>query len=190
MELVGVGTVADQVAEGLRERGWDVRASADTGAGDLCGVLVDPGLLIPAGGGDEAADVVELLRGAVDRARARFPATGGRVVVLVSRDLLGAPARTAVAAASGALVSAVRSLALELGRSGITVNVVVGLTDAGGDDQEDTVGAHVESLLPWDIECDDLAAAISFLLDERSAYITGQVLQCTGGASLLSSLSA
>jgi NAD(P)-dependent dehydrogenase (short-subunit alcohol dehydrogenase family) len=36
---------------------------------------------------------------------------------------------------------------------------------------------------------EDIAAAITFFLDRRSGYITGQVLHCCGGASLLSSLS-
>jgi acetyl-CoA acetyltransferase len=36
---------------------------------------------------------------------------------------------------------------------------------------------------------EDIAATVTFFLDRRSGYITGQVLHCCGGASLLSSLS-
>ena len=36
---------------------------------------------------------------------------------------------------------------------------------------------------------EDIAAAVAFFLDRRSGYITGQILHCCGGASLLSSLS-
>jgi NAD(P)-dependent dehydrogenase (short-subunit alcohol dehydrogenase family) len=77
-----------------------------------------------------------------------------------------------------------------LGRAAITVNLVVGLPVGTGEDRSDLVGARAESLLPWHITEAELAATVAFLLDPRSSYITGQVLHCTGGASLLSSLTS
>lgn len=185
--LAGDGT--GQTAAELATFGWDVRRLDDDSAPqDLDGLLFDPGLL-EAAADVEAGDVAAALRTAVDQARKRFRSSGGRVVVIASRDHLGAPGHGAHAAVGGALVSAVRSLALELGRSAITVNLVVGLPARPG--TADTgVAARVEALLPRQVTAVDVAATAGFLLDPRSSYITGQVLHCTGGASLLSSLTA
>jgi NAD(P)-dependent dehydrogenase (short-subunit alcohol dehydrogenase family) len=45
-------------------------------------------------------------------------------------------------------------------------------------------------LLPDPINPSDIAEAVAFLADPRSRYITGQLLFCTGGSHLLSSMSA
>ncbi|MFD8778468.1 SDR family oxidoreductase [Streptomyces sp. NPDC059916] len=178
-----------QLAGPLRDLGWEVRRHADPATDTLHNLVFDPGLLEPPTAARTSAAVADL-QAAVDAARERFPASGGRIVVIASRDYLGAPSRTAAAAAGGGLVSAVRSLALELGRAAITVNLVVGLPAGTGEDRSDLVGARAESLLPWHITEAELAATVAFLLDPRSSYITGQVLHCTGGASLLSSLTS
>lgn len=204
VELVGLaGDATTQMATELKALGWEVRTPND-GANDgadeaaLSGLVFDPGLLGPTSD-PQIADPAAELRAAIEHARTRFVSSGGRVVVIASRDYLGAPEHVAQAAAGGALISAVRSLALELGRSAITVNLVVGLPTrpadnapqgAGADGAGTSVGAHVEALLPWELTTADIAATTDFLLDPRSSYITGQVLHCTGGASLLSSLSA
>lgn len=195
VELVGpAGDATTQMAMELKALGWDVRTAGD-GASEavLSGLVFDPGLLDPTTD-PQMTDPAAELRAAIEHARARFAPSGGRVVVIASRDYLGAPENVAQAAAGGALISAVRSLALELGRSAITVNLVVGLplqpADNAADGVSAYVGAHAEALLPSKPTTADVAATADFLLDPRSSYITGQVLHCTGGASLLSSLSA
>ena len=53
-------------------------------------------------------------------------------------------------------------------------------------------GTHLYEPVPLTgepVTADDIAAAVAFFLDRRSGYITGQILHCCGGASLLSSLS-
>jgi NAD(P)-dependent dehydrogenase (short-subunit alcohol dehydrogenase family) len=112
----------------------------------------------------------------------------GRVILVGSRDWLGWPGRAEQAAAAAALVGLTRSLALELGSQGTTVNLVCPPGPAT-DTAED----------PWDeppppltgpVGDDDVAFAIGFAADEQSAYFTGQVLHVSGGLSVLSSLTA
>lgn len=117
-----------------------------------------------------------------------------RIVVITSRDGLGWPSRPDLAAQSGALVSAARSLALQLGRAGTTVNVVAALPPEGSPLRdagrpENTHLYEPEALTPEPVTVHDIAETVAFFLDSRSSYITGQVLNCCGGASLLSSLS-
>jgi NAD(P)-dependent dehydrogenase (short-subunit alcohol dehydrogenase family) len=105
---------------------------------------------------------------------------GARVVAVGSRDQLGSAQRAESAAAAGALASAVRSLALELGPRQVSVNLVAPNNPSAGD---------VKSLLPQPVSVNDIAATAAFLADPRSKYITGQILFCCAGSSLLSSLS-
>jgi len=53
-------------------------------------------------------------------------------------------------------------------------------------------GSHLHEPVPLSgspVTEEDIAETVSFFLDHRCGYITGQVLHCCGGASLLSSLS-
>jgi NAD(P)-dependent dehydrogenase (short-subunit alcohol dehydrogenase family) len=163
------GPTGMRIAGYLEARGWVVRD-----AGPAAGMVFDAGLLDDGTWDGAIPALREHLRLFADQPG------GGRVVVLGSRDWLGAPGRSEQAAIGGGLVSTVRSLALELGRRAITVNLVVGLPERD----------HGQGLLPWPVSGDDLAATVEFLLDRRSSYITGQVLYCCAGAGLLSSLTA
>ena len=116
------------------------------------------------------------------------------MVAVGCRDWLGWPTRPRVAAQAAGLIAAVRSLALAHGRAAITVNAVIGMPPdaeavrAG----EPAPGTHLYEPVPLTgqpVTAEDIAATVAFFLDSRSAYITGQVLHCCGGASLLSSLS-
>ncbi|HEX4222846.1 MAG TPA: SDR family oxidoreductase [Pseudonocardiaceae bacterium] len=172
------GPIGRHIAAYLTARDWKV---GDTGP--LAGLIFDAGLL----DGDPSpwATSISAFRSALREHLPHFAdqaGGGARVVVLGSRDWLGAEGYAEQAAIGGGLVSAVRSLALEYGRRAITVNIVVGLPEHDP--------STVEGLLPWPVTADDIAAATEFFLDRRSSYITGQVLYCCAGASLLSSLSA
>jgi NAD(P)-dependent dehydrogenase (short-subunit alcohol dehydrogenase family) len=186
------------IAKRLRAAGWVVARDIDISArqGTITGLVYEPGLF----GGEEfvrIGHVVDGLADLVDRLlpRLRSRANGGaRIVVVASRDGLGWPDRPHTAAASAALVALARSLALQLGPQGITVNVVAGLPPHGSPlwhaGQPD--GTHLrepEELLPEPVAVEDIARTCEFFVDDRSGYITGQVLHCCGGASLLSSLS-
>ena len=92
------------------------------------------------------------------------------------------------------MVAAVRSLALAHGQAGITVNGVIGIPPdaASRRDAGPAPGTHLfepVALTGEPVTPEDIAADVTFFLDRRSGYITGQTLHCCGGASLLSSLS-
>ncbi len=182
-------SLALAVTRGLRLDGWEF-TTAQTHSGDVDGVVYLPGRLFCAADdrdADPAGELIDLL----DRMRPRFGVRGARVVAVSTRDWLGWPDRPRSAAASAALIAAVRSLALAHGRAGITVNAVVSMRAVESDAPAPGTRLRDPRPLTGDpVDDEDVAAAVAFLLDPRSAYITGQVLQCCGGSSLLSSMSA
>jgi NAD(P)-dependent dehydrogenase (short-subunit alcohol dehydrogenase family) len=118
---------------------------------------------------------------------------GTRVVAVSSRDWLGWPSRPRAAAQAASLIAVVRSLALAYGRIGVTVNAVVGIPTHAAASGDPAPGTHLyepTTLSGEPVSADDIAASVAFFLDTRSGYITGQILQCCGGAGLLSSMSS
>lgn len=199
----GDATVTDAVVRTLDHDGWHVvlttgEAAAITDPGlTVHGVVYLPGLLSSGGYPqkvDPAVSLVELMEAVRPRLADRH-AGGARVVAVGCRDWLGWPSRPLVAAQSAALVATVRSLALAHGQAGVTVNAVIALL-ADAADRRDIGPArdtHLYEPVPLSgtgVEADDIAASVAFFLDDRSGYITGQLLHCCGGASLLSSMSA
>lgn len=122
----------------------------------------------------------------------------GRIITIGSatgkRPLLG---RTPYSSSKIALVGLVRTLALELGREGITVNNVSPWL-LEGDRLETVIKKQevVEGLAPGDglkrlvkdtatgslVSNDDIHAVIAFLLQENSRNFTGQDLNVSAGA--------
>ena len=199
----GDEAVTAAVVRTLEQDGWTAvlshgdAAAAATMVRDLPldGVVYVPGLL--AGVVREHADPACALLDLLEVVRPHLTDAehgGARVVAVGCRDWLGWPTRPRVAAQAAGLIAAVRSLALAHGRAGITLNAVVGMPPdaeairAG----EPAPGTHLYEPVPLtgqSVTAEDIAATVAFFLDSRSAYITGQVLHCCGGASLLSSLS-
>jgi 3-oxoacyl-[acyl-carrier protein] reductase len=99
--------------------------------------------------------------------------------------VLGASCESHYAASKGALIALTRSLAKELGPSGIRVNCVApGVIktdmnrDLDGDALRDLVGRTPLGRLG---EASDVADALVFLAGEGASFITGQVLGVDGG---------
>jgi NAD(P)-dependent dehydrogenase (short-subunit alcohol dehydrogenase family) len=191
----GDEAVTDAVVRTLEHDGWTV-VQGDTQPGQpVHGVVYVPGLLEDTVGAhtDPATALLDL----VESVRPQFPSAndgGARVVAVGSRDWLGWPSRPRVAAHAAGLVATLRSLALAHGQAAITVNAVIPTPpDAASRREAGPVpGTHLYEPVPLTgapVTPDDIAAAVAFFLDRRSGYITGQILHCCGGASLLSSLS-
>lgn len=130
-----------------------------------------------------------LTQAAIEGMRAR---RFGRVVFVGSRAAMGAPTRSAYSATKAGVHGLARTWALELAASGITVNVVAPgpiLTDnfwgvvPKDSEQQDRMARSVPVGRLGSRE--DVAHAIDFFLDERSGYVTGQVLYVCGGTSLV-----
>lgn len=115
---------------------------------------------------------------------------GGRIVSITSEAIDGPPVAgwTAYATAKGALATLSRCLAAELGPQGITVNCVSpGMTDtrfiSGISEKQQLMAARQKPLRRL-ATAGDTAGAVSYLLSERAAYVTGQTLRVNGGGAM------
>lgn len=112
----------------------------------------------------------------------------GRIVNISSRAWLGQVGQTNYSASKAGIVGMSRSLALELGRHGITVNTVApGLIDTP------LVRALPEKVQERLLRMQptgkvgtpaDVANAVAFFAQPEAHYITGQVLHVCGGKSV------
>lgn len=115
----------------------------------------------------------------------------GRIVNISSLTVLGSLQRTSYAAAKAALVSFTRNWALELAATGITVNAVSpGPTETELFRANNPTGSEGEARYLAGVPMrrfgkpEEIAAAITFLLSDEAAFITGQTLHVDGGASI------
>ena len=112
----------------------------------------------------------------------------GSVINLSSvSGLVGTPRRAAYAASKGALDAATRSLAVELGPSGIRVNSVApGVVDTALWAKNKAIPGVVESieaqtpLRRWGLP-DDIADVIVFLASDAARFVTGETISVDGG---------
>ena len=93
------------------------------------------------------------------------------------------------AASKGGVLGLARSLALEVAREGVRVNVVSpGVTDTpmprGHASDEEVYAKAAKVPLGRIGQPDDMAQAVLFLLSDDSSYVTGQDLRVSGGANL------
>ena len=124
------------------------------------------------------------------RLAARAIGSGGRIVLVTSTAAQRGEAYHAdYAASKGAVVSLVKSLAVELGPRDITVNSVA----PGWVDTEmtaDALGgearAPIEQAIPLRrvASADDIAGPILFLCSPLARHVTGEILNVNGGSVL------
>lgn len=115
----------------------------------------------------------------------------GRIVNICGRVVHGSAGHTSYSAAKSALLGCTRTWALELAPYGITVNAVSpGPIETGLFRAEYPVGGEAEKSVLATIpmgrfgQAAEVAAAVTFLLGDEAAYITGQELGVDGGGSL------
>jgi len=114
--------------------------------------------------------------------RARY----GRIVAISSvAGLMGNPGQAAYAASKAGLTGLIKSLAKELGSRNITANIVApGLIEtemamALPEKRREEMTAHVP--LGRMGNASEVAGAVCFLIGDEASYITGAVLNVSGG---------
>jgi 3-oxoacyl-[acyl-carrier protein] reductase len=119
----------------------------------------------------------------------------GRIVFLSSRAALGNRGQINYSAAKAGLQGMARTLAIELGRFGITVNTVApgfvetamtrAIIEKTGDSWENLVAAMTErAAVKRTGKPEDIAAVISFLSSPDSGFVTGQTIYATGSPAV------
>ncbi|WP_079527663.1 3-oxoacyl-ACP reductase FabG [Halobacillus hunanensis] len=116
----------------------------------------------------------------------------GRIINLSSTSALGNRGQANYATAKAGLQGFTKTLAIELGKFGITVNAVApGFIETDmtketaariGISFEDLVKASVEKIPAGRSgKPEDIANAVAFYADEKSSFVNGQVLYVAGG---------
>ena len=108
---------------------------------------------------------------------------GGRIVNMASLSgLKGMPGQTNYSAAKAALIGATKALAQECAARGVTVNAVApGFIET--DMTKDLPMDELKKLVPMNRfgKPEEVADLVAFLVSDKAAYITGEVISINGG---------
>jgi NAD(P)-dependent dehydrogenase (short-subunit alcohol dehydrogenase family) len=168
--------------------------------GPITRLVNNVGIVSPAAAEDQTLAAFDLtislnLRCAMQCMQALLPgmrqARFGRIVNMASRAALGKEHRTAYAATKAGIIGMTRVWALEFAGQGITVNAIGPgpiatelfnrANPAGAARTQSIIDAVPVRRLGT---ADDIAHAASYLLDQRSGFITGQTLYICGGMTI------
>jgi NAD(P)-dependent dehydrogenase (short-subunit alcohol dehydrogenase family) len=169
-------------------------------AGPITRLVNNVGIVSPAAAADQTLAEFDLtialnLRCAMQCMQALLPgmrqAGFGRIVNMASRAALGKQHRTAYAATKAGIIGMTRVWALEFASQGITVNAIGPgpiatelfnrANPAGAARTQAIIDAVPVQRLGT---ADDIAHAAAYLLDDRSGFVTGQVLYVCGGMTI------
>jgi 3-oxoacyl-[acyl-carrier protein] reductase len=162
-------------------------------------ILVNAAGMVQTGVTIDSAPFVELASGALDRQlnitlKTAFHMTQavlpemvqrrhGRIVMVssVTGPFVTAPGSGAYAAAKGAMDGLMRTMAIENGRAGVTVNSVAPgwIETASSEPDEFVAGRHTPVGRPG--TPDEVASVIAFLCCDEASYVTGQSIVIDGG---------
>ena len=108
---------------------------------------------------------------------------GGRIVNMASLSgLKGMPGQANYSAAKAALIGATKALAQECAARGVTVNAVApGFIET--DMTKDLAVDELKKLVPMNRfgKPEEVADLVAFLVSDKAAYITGEVVSINGG---------
>ena len=113
----------------------------------------------------------------------------GRIVNISSvSGLIGQAGQANYSASKAGLIGLTKALARELAGRNVTVNAIAPgfITTDMTDQLPEAIKTHVLALIPLAKfgECEDVAAAVSFIASPEAKYITGQVLAVDGGMAM------
>ena len=194
-----VGVIGDLTVDGVAEALVDAAVSA---YGRLDILVNNAGMTSVAGGWDADEEVAAQSRADWDAAitrnlttaflmcRAAVPAMRaggyGRIVTVSSTTgpVNAMPRQASYAASKSALVGLSRSLALEVVRDGITVNVVAPGYVATPSQLDFEATAAARGPLGRSGTPEEIAAVVAFLAHESASFVTGATVVADGGHSL------
>ena len=195
-ELGGIAVAAD-VTDGASIESMAVRVLEDLGRIDILAANAGVYPFADLDALDEQVwnRVMDLnVGGAVRSVRACLPAMRargyGRIVLTssITGPITGQPGFAHYGASKAAMLGFMRSAAVELARSGITINAVMpgNVSTPGFADTSDEHQARMLSSIPMGryAEPEEIGWAVRFLASPEAGYITGQTLIVDGGQVL------